>query len=223
MKIKCINSKGSKYLFKDCIYTANRINTRSFNGVESTTVSIWGMQNQMSDKFTTLDGQKLPKSYANPNPINYKTIQRAESIYDKLKSETLKPGDIIQCRRMGLKTLEYLSLYKVESISKKGQTWMTYKIKVCGQSRHYSHNNFQMPDKQVERENKLSEILGIESEKKKEPIELLMRLFNLYKDMSRQKDQHKYNMDVYDMISEKSNFTKESIDKIRELKIGDII
>jgi len=224
MRIKCINDKGSKYLLKDHIYTAKSIWTRSYkpwgktNTITNYFVRFENNSTHNLNKFVRVDGKPFPTNYTNPNAGNAQPRHHWNHLWNEIIAGNIKVGSGVQCKNMNLKSLKFGETYTITEIDRD-----RHKIKVKGQTRKLKHYNFQVPDKKVARKNSLAFLLG-NAQQDKEPIEIILKFMQEYKNFQKVKNEYNYGISVEDLIAQKVNtFDKETIDRIKELKIGDLL
>jgi hypothetical protein len=216
MRVRCIKAKGVKYLLQDHIYVVKRLHTRQW-GEHNKFITLLDGRYYSADKFETLDGKPFPDNYTNTN-LPTTVVRHWNHLWEQVKCGNIKVGSAVQCKNMNLKTIKYGQVYTIEEIFMDKR-----KFKVKGLSTKFTQRNFEVPDKQKARKNSLAFLLGTATKNEKEPIEIIMKFIQEYKLFAEKKKIFNYGVAVEDMIIDKTNFDKETVDKIKDLKIGDLL
>lgn len=205
MKVICVKDTGSKYLLKGQIYEATSINGDN--------IYIDGLSNQKKNKFSSLDGKPLPVAYNSGKRRSWR------SELWELMNNGAKPGFSVTCKQCNLKSVKYGESYIVESYRKVG--W-NYRLKLKGVDKDLSIHNFNLTKKKENRNDRINDILDI-IEEKKTNIEYVIKFLTEYQKFEKVRKNNGFNITTEEFISKKTTFSEKEIEKLKSLKIEDIL
>lgn len=151
----CINPKNSTQLFKGvkykCVVVSNRYARTEYY------IRLYNISGTFPlDMFTLVNGEPIPKKdFVSDN-------NRRVTLRDIPHNELV--GTPVLCDNNKLRTLSYGKLYYISEVEYGTHMHYLARVKLKGQSQWYSHWNFRVLPKDINREIELSKALDISSE-----------------------------------------------------------